>query len=364
MIFKVCMLNKFVSIAKTNLTNQQTMIDTNHRLLLPETIWLEAEDYDRASNISNSIKSEAQSWQTYLNLLALFGLKTWLAENLPQQKLKSQIDVQQQTYYLKVGDFTVSAIAIENVLDEVVFVSQQQLHNQPTHFYVVLEINEEAEEAIFRGLLRRDLLDSYVQQSRGLSTANETYSLPLSWFDPEPSHLLSYCKHLAAEAISLPEKTKSSVNLQQAISTTKTKLSQWLQNTVSDAWLTIENLIDPQMNLAFSTRNVTQKYKRGKLIDLDVESKRVTMALLITITEEADDKIEVNVQLYPTNKEQYLPPQVQLILLSKADKNLQSVQARYKDNYIQLKPFKGKPGKSFSIEIALGKSKIREYFEL
>ena len=340
------------------------MIDTNHRLLLPETIWLETEDYDKASSISNSVNSEAQSWQTYLNLLALFALETWLGENLPQQKLESKIDVQQQTYYLEVGDFTVSAIAIENVLDEVVFVSQQQLQNQPTHFYVVLEINEEAEEAIFRGLLRRDLLDSYIQQSSGLPTVNNVYSLPLSWFDPEPNHLLSYCKHLTAKAIALPHKTEFSVSLPEVISTTGTKLSQWLQNTVSDGWLTIENLIDPQMNLAFSTRSVTQEYKRGKIIDLDVEFQRIAIALLVTIKEEEEDKIGVNVQLYPTNQQQYLPPKVQLSLLSKAGKNLQSVQARDKDNYIQLKPFKGKAGKSFSIEIALGNSKIREYFEL
>ena len=338
---------------------------SNHRLLLPETIWLEDEDYDQASTISDQADSETQRWQTYLNLLALFGLESWINEHLPQQTLQSQIDVSQEAYYLEVGDFTVSAIAVADMLDETVTVSHQQLQNQPTHFYVVLEVNEESEEAIFRGLLRRDLLDSYLQASKDLATVPNTYALPLSWFDAEPSHLLSYCRHLTADAIALPSKqAESSVNLQEVVTATSTKLSQWLQDTVSEGWIAIENLINPQMSLAFSTRRMAQENKRGKLINLELETDTITVALLVAVKEEAEDKIGVNVQLYPTNNHQYLPPQVQLNLLSKAGKSLQSVQAREQDNYIQLKPFKGKAGKRFTIQVALGSTKIQEDFEL
>lgn len=34
-----------------------------------------------------------------------------------------------------------------------------------THFYTVMEINKEEEEAIFWGLLRRDNLDAYLAQN-------------------------------------------------------------------------------------------------------------------------------------------------------------------------------------------------------
>lgn len=60
-------------------------------------------------------------------------------------------------------------------------------------------------------------------------------------------------------------------------------------------------------------------------------------------------------QLYPAGKESFLPATVQLNLLSKA---------REKDNYIQLKPFKGKLRKLFSIEIALEGRKVGEDFKL
>ena len=88
------------------------------------------------------------------------------------------------------------------------------------------------------------------------------------------------------------------------------------------------------------------------------------MALLITVKEEAEAKLGVGVQLYPTERAKYLPPHVQLNLISKAGKTLQSVQAREQDNYIQLKPFKGQLGKRFGIEITLGEASIREDFEL
>ena len=41
-----------------------------------------------------------------------------------------------------------------------------------------------------------------------------------------------------------------------------------------------------------------------------------------------------------------------------------SVRSRPQDSYIQLKSFKGEPGKRFSIAIALGDVSVKEEFEL
>jgi hypothetical protein len=40
------------------------------------------------------------------------------------------------------------------------------------------------------------------------------------------------------------------------------------------------------------------------------------------------------------------------------------VRSRPQDSYIQLKSFKGEPGKRFSIEISLGDVSVKEEFEL
>ena len=323
------------------------------RLLSAETICLESEDYDRATQISDRMKEEKQSWQTYLNLLALFGLETWLKERLPNKTIANKIDVAKETYYLQVGDFTVQAIATENLLDEVVTISSERVREKATHFYVLLEVIEENEEAIFRGLLRHDRLTDYLHTS--------DHRLPLSLFDSEPNHLLFYCQYLEPDAIALPViETK----LTPVLSTQRTKLTQWLQETIIEGWETLDKLINPEASLAFSTRSVTKEYKRGKVINLGMELNQVTMMLLVTVTEQEEGKLKIGMQLYPTNQAKYLPPEVQLTLISKAGKTLQSVQAREQDSFIQLKPFKGKPGKRFTVEIALGETQIREDFEL
>ncbi|MDJ0675681.1 MAG: DUF1822 family protein [Calothrix sp. MO_167.B42] len=104
--------------------------------------------------------------------------------------------------------------------------------------------------------------------------------------------------------------------------------------------------------------------KGAKLIDLGIQLGNQNVALLINIKEETDGKLAVLVQLHPVNGERYLPPNLQLILLSKAGKNLQEVQSRTHDNYIQLKRFKGEPGKRFQIQVSLANLSITENFEL
>lgn len=333
---------------------------TTHRLLLPETIWLETEDYTEANTLSKQLSTEQQCQHCYLNLLGLRGLTTWLSDRLSTESIVHHIEATLQTYYIEVDGFTITAIAVENLLDEMVQVSPQQLENHPTHFYALLEINEEAAEAIFRGIVRRDRLDTYLAQHESLQLANGDYSLPLSWFDPEPHHLIVYCQHLSPEAIALPAATPQITVPDSA----PTKLAQWLQNMVVEGWSLVETLIDPEMNLAFNTRSVTQEYQKGKLLDLGIELNNLKLTLLVMVKQEAEEKLGVRIQLYPASKARYLPSQVQLTLLSKAGKTLQSVRAGQQDNYIQLKPFKGKLGKRFSLEIALGNTKIREFFEL
>lgn len=341
-----------------------TIYSSSQRLLLPETIWLETEDYTVVKTLSNRLATEQQRWHCYLNLLGLRGLASWLGDRLSTTKIVPKIDVTQQIHCLELDNFTVTAIAVDNLLDEMVQVSPPQLENNPTHFYALIEVNEEEAEVILRGILRRDRLDTYLSQykaqNQSLQLSNGNYSLPLSWFDPEPNHLISYCQHLSPEAIALPTSQPQIATPDSA----HTKLAQWLQNTVIEGWVLMENLLDPQLNLALSTRSVSQEYRKGKLINLGVELDNVALILLVTIAEEAEEKLKVIIQLYPGSQEQYLPPQVQLTLISKAGKTLQSVQAREQDNYIQLKPFKGKLGKRFSIEIASGETMVHEYFEI
>jgi hypothetical protein len=335
---------------------------TDLRLLLPESIWLEAEHFQEAKKISAIANNEADKWQSYLNALALIGFEEWLSTRISQQPIKRDSNIS----YLKVGEFKVCLIATENILDEEVKLAVDiiQRPELAAHFYVLLEVLEEQEEVIIRGFLRYDELVSYTIK---IQSRDGFYRLPLEQFDPEPNHLLFYSRFLEPTAIPLPvaTKTKAEENLVVvSLQETTTKLSQWLQGVIDESWQAIDTLLNPEMNLAFSTRSVEVATKRGKLIDLGIELNHQTVALLVNISEEAEEKISISIQLHPTGKEKYLPRNIKLSLLSKTGNILQEVEARGQDNYIQLKPFKGERGKRFSIQVSLDELSVRENFEL
>jgi hypothetical protein len=341
---------------------------TDIRLLLSEVIWLELEDFDHATDNSKLVRSEAEQWQTYLKTLAMIGCEKWLSTRIPQKVISQKMNVLEDIYHLEVGEFKICPIAIEHVLDEVINVQTSAIEKSElsAHFYVVVEVVEEEEQVIIRGFLRYDELMNYCSQFN-LELRDGFYQVPLSLFDAELNHLL-FCYYFSEPlAIPLPVASQepSSVSLQTSLVNTRTKLSQWLEGVFEQGWQTIDTLINPEANLALSTRITHRGPKKAKLIDLGVQLGYQTVALLVNITEESDEKLGVLIQVHPTGGERYLPPSLKLTLLSKGGKTLQEVTSRLQDNYIQLKFFRGESGKRFSVELSLEENiKVKEDFEL
>ena len=100
------------------------------------------------------------------------------------------------------------------------------------------------------------------------------------------------------------------------------------------------------------------------MINLGVQFGQQTVALLVNVTAEVEGKLSVLVQLHPTGETRYLIPDLRLSLRSTAGKMLQEATSRGQDNYIQLKPFKGNPGKRFRVAIHLESKTVEEDFEL
>ncbi len=153
----------------------------------------------------------------------------------------------------------------------------------------------------------------------------------------------------------------------------RVKLSQWLQNGVSEGWKTIEALTNtekqfPRLALfRVDTPKLSLKeVKAGKRYDLEYQRENHRIALLITVKSEEGEKIAIGVQLYPTGEDRYLPPNLKLSLLSKTGKKIfQEVKSREKDNYIQLQNFKYDGyGKCFKIQISIDDICIIEDFEV
>lgn len=353
------------------------------RLLVPETVWLEPEHFLLANQIrSSEMTNASNSWQVYLNTLGLLAFEEWIRESLPGKKISRDTNSIAIAGNVKVGEFKFCAIATEHLLDEVANIPQEVIEKPElaAHFYVLLEVLEEQEEVAIRGFLPYNQLIE-LKSNVELPINDGCYQIPLSSFDIEPNHLLVYQRYVQASEFAVPvvnsqvsPVTQVSENLSTFVRSNTTKLSQWLQGVIDEGWQAIDSLSSPELSLALSTRNVdNNNTKRAKIIDLGIDLGNQKVALLLNISPDigsdstdnhVQEKISVSTQLYPLGGERFLPHNIKLILLSKAGKVLQEVTSRIQDNYIQLKPFKGEPGKKFSIQISLGDISVKENFEL
>ncbi|MGD1912686.1 MAG: DUF1822 family protein [Rivularia sp. (in: cyanobacteria)] len=339
------------------------------RLLLPEVIWLEPENLLLAKRITSGASSSnpRDSWQTYLNTLGMLAFEQWLHSHLPSRLVTRDTTFIETGGNLNAGEFKCCTIATEHLLDETVRIPQNVVE-QPemtAHFYVVLEVSEEEQEVTIRGFLSYNQLIE-MRDNLKLPIRDGCFQIPLSLFDIEPNHLLFYNHYLQPSEFPLPqvESQVVSVNPSEIVNSTRTKLSEWLQGLVDVGWQAIDSLSSPELNLAFSTRNIAEGTKRAKIIDLGIQLGHQKVALLVNVLPENQDKINVLIQLYPTNREKFISENIQLLLLSKGGKKLQEVNSRLQDNFIQLKPFKGEPGKQFSIQINCEELTVNENFEL
>ena len=210
------------------------------RLSLPEVIWLEPEHYQQASKVSSKFENEAQQWQAYINILARSALLQWLQEKIADKPIDIKPNITESVSGIKLGDFRLSVVAQEHVLDEVVSIPQVAIERPElaAHFYVVLEVDEEQEEAILRGILRHDELIEYRSQVNLQPSNSGHYKLPLSLFDAEPNRLLFYSRHLEPTAIPLTSIAAENVqdSLKKTFSSSRTAINvkDWLSNELDE----------------------------------------------------------------------------------------------------------------------------------
>lgn len=152
---------------------------------------------------------------------------------------------------------------------------------------------------------------------------------------------------------------------------TSINLGQWFQEVFEAGWQSLDILLNTGSgNLAFSFRQsrssvteVRKVFVEGiKLIDLGMELENQSVALLVGLAPETEQRMGIRVQLYPAGGQTYLPFNIKLILLSQSGATLQEYKARTQDSLIQLKRFTCPMGKCFSIKVALDDFSITEDF--
>ncbi len=213
-----------------------------------EIIYLEPEHFERAAEISERFTEEAQRWQIYLNILALSSFEEWLYEQVNNLLISTNYNsvVSTPFCHLKIGEFDICLIVTESLTNEIITLPNAIIDSAEKfyHFYVIIEILEEQEEAIICGCLRYDKLVHY-RKSFNLSD-----ELPVSLFDAEVNHLLFALRLLSPRAILFP---LDSLQFDRDLSQTKdfskriTNLNSWLSNICAADWLPIEDLLNAEI---------------------------------------------------------------------------------------------------------------------
>jgi len=165
----------------------------------------------------------------------------------------------------------------------------------------------------------------------------------------------------------------------------KLNLGHRFENIFNQGWQTMEELFAsfdnkqlqpqfrgtvplPQPALAFRRGGINlfpnADVMRAKLVDLGIQLGNQPITLIMALTQEADRRISIFVQVHPAAGERYVPSQLKLSLLSELGETLQEVQSRGFDIWIQLKQFRAYPGTNFSIQIALEDVSIKEAFSI
>ncbi|MDF5723299.1 MAG: DUF1822 family protein [Rhizonema sp. PD37] len=145
-------------------------------------------------------------------------------------------------------------------------------------------------------------------------------------------------------------------------------LSQWFHSLFAAGWQPIDEVLNLQLgSLAFEFRSSFPNRRRivngVKLIDLGIQLGGQSLALMLAVSQEKEEKIAIIVQVHPTGNEKYLPPNFKLTLLESGE-ILQQIQSRSQDCYIQLNRFTGLTGTSFSLQLTLDNFSITENFSM
>jgi hypothetical protein len=213
--------------------------------LTEEQIELSSAQMEEAVRLIQSTCDPSQQWQLYLHALGLLGFKQWLEEWAPDLEIANShcstdhSDHWVEACYLSVAKFNLCLVAIPTSLDSTIDLPQAivDLPQFIPHVYLLVEVREEQMQVKICGYLRRD---RWVEQQRShplKPTLNQKYTVPLNWFNLDPTELL-----LELRCLEPPIIISSSLPLQIV------NVSHWLSDRLDAAarqfgWILLPPLV-------------------------------------------------------------------------------------------------------------------------
>lgn len=223
-----------------------------------DSVALSTEQMIQAAQFAQAVGFNGESdrqWRTYLLSLALSGFTTWLGDRSPalgadlsrldreglQQGLRSSSHADVITH-LQIGGFRVCLVAMGSLIDETVALPISVLReaDSAAHFYVLVEVLEEQQQARIHGYFRHDQWQVMQADDSSQSVVVDEElgqcSVPLTQFVADGDRLLLDLRVLSPAAIPLPQGAQVEVEPEN--------VSEISATTSSAAIATVDRLLD------------------------------------------------------------------------------------------------------------------------
>ena len=208
-------------------------------------------------------------WQTFIRALAVAGFEQWLNEGavdwgsfcVRSHPPAKGINFKVNGYRLSIlPTGTLSEGAVEVVVS----------HAQSAHLYILIEVQEEANQIQLIGGLRHDQLQPLLSNAASTTSSNgeQVLHVPVAYFTASPEQIL-----LQLSCLTPAETTESAAHVNsaapatnalptQAISTNVINVRQWLQNRVETLSEHLSWVLLPPVSLAAEMRPVRTPVER------------------------------------------------------------------------------------------------------
>jgi hypothetical protein len=233
-----------------------------------DDIELSSEQIALATKLSASAKSEDR-WQSYLDQLAMIGVKEWLHDRAPELKIKQ--DYQKPIGQLTVGDFNISVITLDSIKENFATISKAAI-TQPTlqpHLYVLVEVLVEPRLARICGCISQ--LKLVQQQEIELSIIEDendaTYLVPLDWFELDPAQVLLYLRCIQPSAL-IPQVSLSKLpSIPQFVVSGISQITEKVEQVVQElSWILL-----PPLSLSSAVRSQLSKVQMFEVAAVEKE---------------------------------------------------------------------------------------------
>ncbi|MEH1835379.1 MAG: DUF1822 family protein [Nostoc sp.] len=298
----------------------------------------------RAEELRRQQATQAKSEQVYLNTLSVSFVNYYLCcMGFETDLNKSDSwNVIQQTL-MDIADLSLKNLGLlecRPVLEDAQFVYVPPEVQSNRIGYVAVQISKSFREAKLLGFVKQV----------------QTDLLPINQLQPL-DNLLEYLEELSQ--LRIAEIADNSLDSNQSL----VKLKQWLENIFEAGWQEIETLLGTQsVNQAWSLRSSNGAFiSRGKLINLGKVLKDREVVLVVTLPPDNEQEIDIIVEVHPTNGQDYLPPNLHLMVLDFQGTSVMEAQTRSSNKNIQLE-FSCEVGERFSVKLTLEDISITENF--